>query len=148
MKYEIIGWYKLLDLGIIFLNTNSAIMKSFEEKLYDEITESAKKEFDFDKFRKAFDLLDDEDAEVIADNLVWGLINRMIIDTPKEIIANILYNELLLIGFKLDLDSLREFISDKDTLFKKQIYVAKLASQMLNDGIEDIIVYKEMIQLL
>jgi hypothetical protein len=119
-------------------------MKNFEQKLYDEITISARQEFDYSDFIAGFDI----DDEYIADKLIWEVINRMIINTPKERISHELYNELLMAGHLISIESLKEFVEDKDVVFKKQIDVAKLATQMLNNGVDELAVYSNMIKLL
>ena len=72
----------------------------------------------------------------------------MIIDTPKERIAHELYTQLLMSGLKTDVETLKEFVSDKDVVFKKQIGIAKLATQMLNNGVDEVAVYSNMVKLL
>ncbi len=124
-------------------------MKTYEAKLYDAITDSAKKAagFDYNTFRSGFDLNDEYD-EIMADNMIWFTINSLQIKTPKEIIAYELLNQFMAAGFSVDLDSLKTFVADKDVVFKKQIGIAKLATDMLNDGVPEQAVYTNMIKLL
>ncbi len=124
-------------------------MKTYEERLYDAITESAKKAdgFDYLAFRSGFDLNDEYD-ETMADNMIWHIINSLQINTPKETIAYELLHKFMAAGCSVEIDSLKTFISDKDEVFKKQIGVAKLATDMLDGGIPEQAVYINMVKLL
>jgi hypothetical protein len=84
----------------------------------------------------------------MADNVIWLTINHLQIRTPKEEIAYQLCNQFLQAGFKVDIEELKAFISDKDEVFKKQIMVAKLATDMLNSGVDERVVYANMTKLL
>lgn len=121
---------------------------NYEQKLYDAITESAKKELGNNALTFAAGAVDEEYQDQIIDNTVWGIINRLLIDMPKEQIAYELRGQFLMLGMNIDIEALKEFVADKDEVFKKQIGVARLATNMLNDGMDELTVYSSMVQLL
>ena len=125
-------------------------MKSYEQKLYDAITESAKKAdgFDYTTFRASFNAMDYEHAQLMSDNVIWYVINNALIKTSKEKMAYELLNQFMVVGLKVDIEFFKTFIADKDEVFKKQIAVAKLATDMLNNNVDEFAVYSNMIDLL
>ena len=115
-------------------------MKNREDKIWDAITDSAKKRFDYQTVKNSFPT-DEQNQELIADNIVWKIINYLQVKKSKAELSATIFTDLLMLGFKVDKVWLDNFIDDKDEAFKIEISVSKLATDMLNGGIDPDAVY-------
>jgi len=115
-----------------------------EDLIWNRITDSAKKKFDYKTFESEFNKIDDN----IAENIIFQIIVGFASDKTEEIIALELYNQMLMTGFVWQLDEIQKFIEDKKSLLKIEIYSAQLASSMLQDDNDPLSVLNGINQLL
>ncbi len=118
-----------------------------ENLIWTTITNSAKRRFNYSEFRDGFPL-DEETNEIMADNVVWMIINGFQIDKSSEIITAELFNQILLTGLILKKEELTAFVLDKKDLFKTEIGISRLATDMLNNGSDVESVYLVVTKLL
>jgi hypothetical protein len=100
--------------------------------IWDIITDSAKKRFDYSEFENDFD----EGYNHIPHNLIRLIISGFASEkTNIEIVAT-LFTEMLMIGLKWDKEDIKEFIKDKDIIFEDEIKIARKTNEMLKKGIK------------
>jgi len=112
-------------------------MKSTEEIIWNIITDSAKKKFDFGSLEDEYPL--------DADMLIFTIITEFAVGTPDNVIIAKLTSELLLLGYQWK--EVDEFVREKRQLFNLEIYLTQLAGDMLQDGIEPEAVLHSISQL-
>lgn len=106
-------------------------MEDFEEDLiWNKITNSAKKKFDYKSFEAGFKEID----ENLAENILFKVIVSFASEDTKEFISAKLFSEMLLIGFMWEKDQINAFLRNKDKELCLEIYVTQLANSMLEDG--------------
>lgn len=116
-------------------------MKSIEEKLWDEITNNAKKKFDYKTFKKGI-------PAFAADEFLFKVIltlagNRPIPSSASEIQCN-----LMLQGYQMELDAIIAFINEKKSILVVEIFASQLAMDMLANDTPPEIVYAKICQIL
>jgi hypothetical protein len=115
-------------------------MESTEELIWNKITNSAKGRFDYSTFQ--------EDFPFDPDMIIFKIIIGFAANNEKEIIVLELFNEILIIGYTWDKKELLQFVEEKEKLFKLEIFVARLAINMLNEGTDPVAVYNSICKLL
>jgi hypothetical protein len=116
-------------------------MKSMEEKLWDEITNSAKKKFDYKTFEKGI-------PASVADDFLFSVILSLAGKRPINIIASELQCNLMLKGFHMELDAILAFINEKKTIVGIEILASQMALDMLANGTPPEIIYANICQIL
>lgn len=116
-------------------------MKSMEEKLWDEITNSAKKKFDYKTFKKGI-------PENDADDFLFKTILLIAQNRPVLLIASELQMNLVLSGFHMELDAIIAFINEKKSILGVEIFASQIAIDLLADGTSPEHVYANICQLL
>jgi hypothetical protein len=101
-----------------------------EDLIYNRITESAKKRFDYKNFESDFEGL----PKNIPENLIFGVIAGYANGDTKETIAAKLLNEILMMGFIINREEFIDFVDNKKKLFGLEIYVLQLSTSMLDNG--------------
>lgn len=119
-------------------------MTSNTDIIWNAITDSAKKKFDYNSFEEQFSDVD----ENLADNLLFKIIIGFASEKSTEIISLELFNELMLIGFIWELKDIHDFIKEKEKLLKIEIYSSQLAISLLEDGNDPMTVLHSINQLL
>jgi hypothetical protein len=122
-------------------------MKTSEEKIYDLITNSAKRRFDYSSFENKFTTLSEELKDA-PDNIIWMIIEHLSRKIEKKIIGLELMNQLLILGIGWDEKGIHEFVSDKEDLFRHEISATRLATSLLNAGENPKIVFNKITQQL
>jgi hypothetical protein len=117
-------------------------MKSFEDKIWDTITNSAKKRFDYSSFENDFPTGD------IADSVLFKVIAGLAAKWPKDKIAVSLFNDFLILGLKTDKGEWAKFIDKNEGSFKLEILASQIAREMLDNGSDPIAVHGSICQLL
>lgn len=105
-------------------------MKSTTDTIFDQITDSAKKKFDYESFRLGFEDL----PEYVPENFLFGVISGYAIGDEEHLIRIKLHNEILMLGFIFELDAIEKFLIGKKELFSKEIFITGIAIDMLNNG--------------
>jgi hypothetical protein len=115
-----------------------------EDEIWNTITASAKRRFDFAAFEKDFIEID----ENLADNILFKVLVEHASGETINIISEKLFNEILLTGFIWRKKEIVEFLKNKEDLLKIEIYATKLAREMLNSGANLISVLNTINQIL
>ena len=110
-----------------------------ETKIYDLITESAKKKFDYESFVKDFATITEIDSfDVdIVENILWTILNHLAAGEKPNIVALQINNQFLLMGFMIDKVSIAEIenlISRNIKNWEKEIGTLKMITDMLNSN--------------
>jgi|JI6StandDraft_1071083.scaffolds.fasta_scaffold427488_1 hypothetical protein len=119
-------------------------MTTSADIVWNAITDSAKKKFDYSSFEEQFIDVD----ENLADNLLFKIIIGFASKKTDEIISLELFNEMMMIGFIWKLEDIQDFIKDKDKVLKSEIYSSQLAGSLLEDGNDPLMVLNSINQLL
>jgi len=112
--------------------------------VWNAITDSAKKKFDYKSFEEQFAEID----ENLADNILFKILIGFASKKTDEIISHELFNEMMMIGFIWKLEDIKDFIKDKGKTFKLEIYLSQLASSLLEDGSDPVMVLSSISPLL
>lgn len=115
-------------------------MKQIEEKIWNTITDSAKRKFDYSSFKKDFPF----DPDNVIFKVIVGLVNKK---EKEELIAE-LHIEMLMTGFIWKKNDIEKFIDGKESLFKTEIFATQLAFDMLQKGNAPLIVLNSISQIL
>ena len=118
-----------------------------EEQLWDKITESAKRKFDFDSLLAKFPF-EGKSRIVIADNMLWKIIHYLAFGKSAKVLGMEFFNEFVMLGIHWKQEDIDVFLSDKKTLFAKEIFATKTITQLLNEGVEPAILFNTLQQLL
>jgi hypothetical protein len=106
-------------------------MKTIEERIWDAITNSAKKKFDYQSFEQGFH----DFGEVnIAENILFQVIVRFASGETKESVAANLTSEVFLLGCDFKEQVLESFLEHKEAELKTEIHITRLAHTMLEEG--------------
>ena len=107
-------------------------MTPTEDIVWDTITDSAKKRFDYNNFKKIFEDLNEENvAENILFLIILGYVDEK---SNSEIIVDI-NNNLLLLGCSFTDNDLRGFLENKNVELKNEIRAADVALSLLSQGV-------------
>ena len=107
-------------------------MKQSENIVWDTITESAKKRFDYDSFSKTFaDMHDDN----VAENVLFMTIAGHAAGHSAEQITADINQQFLLIGFSLDGD-FKQFVADRRSDLFREIKAAEQALAFFDMGLQ------------
>jgi len=107
-----------------------------KEEIYNLITNSAKKRFNYNTFEKTF--LGEENVRDVTieynvpDKILWYMLMYLAMGDEPDIVADKIYNEILMSGFIFDVNALEKIIVDNVVSWKKEIGVLKMATDMLN----------------
>jgi len=131
-------------LGIDYLNfeeeLNEEPMYAEESLIWDSIISSAQTKIDYAAFESFFS----EMAEDILLKIIIGFASGK----SNSIISAEIFSNILLMGYHVNYDELKIIMEDKDKELGLEIYLAQLASSMLENGSNPISVYNSIQQLL
>jgi len=131
-------------LGIDYLNfeeeLNEEPMSAEESLIWDSIISSAQTKIDYAAFESFFS----EMAEDILLKIIIGFASGK----SNSIISAEIFSNILLMGYHVNYDELKIIMEDKDKELGLEIYLAQLASSMLENGSNPISVYNSIQQLL
>jgi len=116
-------------------------MKNMEEKLWDEITKSAKNKFDYKTFKKGI-------PATVADDFLFKIILSLASNLPINIKASEIQRNLMLQGYQMELDAIITFINEKKSILVVEIFASQLAMDMLANDTPPEIVYAKICQIL
>lgn len=119
-------------------------MKSTQDLIFDSITDSAKKRFDYKEFELGFEGL----PSYIPENFLFLIIGGFATGEDEKEISIKLINEILMIGFKFDSKQIDDFLVDKKKLFVKEIFVMQTSLSMLDNDSDELEVLKFVNQFL
>lgn len=105
-----------------------------EDIIWNNITDSAKRKFDYQTFSETFENYHSNIAENIIFQIIIGLANN------KSELKYELNNQLFQLGIKWDVTEISSFIDEKKNVFKNEIYATQLAMDLLQNGNEPIAV--------
>jgi hypothetical protein len=115
-----------------------------EDLIWDAITDSAKRRFDYNGFAVAFD----EVHENIAENVVFRVIAGFASGQPQQAMSSALFDQMVMTGMVWSKEDIDRFIEDKEQLFKVEILAMQLARTMLDNGVDPQAVLLSIGQLL
>jgi len=105
--------------------------------IWDAITNSAKKRFDYASFNKDFPF--------VSDTIILKIVVDLASSKPKDTITTQVYDDVLTAtGEHWDTNQITQFISDKDEVFKREIFAVKRAGNMMYEGNEPDDIYYEI----
>ncbi|UPQ79418.1 hypothetical protein M0M57_00930 [Flavobacterium azooxidireducens] len=119
-------------------------MQHKEDLIWDNITNSAKRKFDYKDFESSFEEIDIE----LADTFLFEIIAGFAGGESKELISARLLSQIMLTGFHFDKTEMHKFIDGKEKVLGIEIYATQLARTMLEDGTDVISVLKSINQIL
>ncbi|MBI9066100.1 MAG: hypothetical protein JEZ09_02330 [Salinivirgaceae bacterium] len=104
-------------------------MDNIENIIWDTITKSAKKRFDYSAFEKQLDSPD----EIIIDGIVFIIIDEFAKGESKKHVVTKVLQRALLKGLKWNEFDIIRFVNNTEHQFKVEIYTANVVYQMLKD---------------
>jgi hypothetical protein len=108
-------------------------MKQSEDIVWNTITESAKRRFDYDGFRQVFAEMDNEN---VAEKVLFLTIAGHAAGHSIEDIAADINQQFLLIGYSLVEDELKKFITDRRADLVREIKAAEQALAFFEMGLQ------------
>jgi hypothetical protein len=114
------------------------------EEIWNAVTDSAKKRFDYPTFAKEFDEIDTS----ISENILFTTIVNFASGESKESTASKLFSQILMTGYLWEKSDIDSFVKDKEDLFKLEIYLTELATSMLENGQHPLTVLANIKQLI
>ena len=106
-------------------------MKQPEDLVWDAITESAKRKFDYAKYRAELGTMADDN---IVDNIIIIIIAGHLSGRSDQEIAQIVNQDLPLLGIAFQTGYLETFLKDKKSTFADEIHAADIALTLLDQG--------------
>jgi hypothetical protein len=106
-------------------------MKEPEELIWDAVTESAKRKFDFPTFKAGLGNMADD---TIADNIIIMVVAGHASKRPDKEITELINTELLLLAVRFPAEALEQFVKDTKTVLKDEIRAADIALTLLHQG--------------
>lgn len=120
-------------------------MRQAQDLVWNMITESAKRRFDYAQFESSLSRLGDErTAEYILFQIVVGIAEGISAD---ELLTKV-SGDLLLFGCPVSDEDLNVFLSGKDKILKEEIHAAKEALSTFERGIDADTVFMHVRSLL
>jgi hypothetical protein len=116
-------------------------MKCIEEKLWDEITNSAKKKFDYKAFKKGI-------PAFVADEFLFKVIMSLACNRPVNILASEIQCNMMVQGFHISLETITSFIIEKKAILGIEVLASQMAMDMLEKNTPPEIVYAKICQVL
>jgi hypothetical protein len=105
--------------------------------IWDAITNSAKKRFDYASFNKEFPF--------VSDAIILKIVVDLASSKNKDTITTQVYDEVFTTtGEYWNTNQINLFISDKDEVFKREIFAVKRAGNMMYEGSEPEDIYYEI----
>lgn len=117
----------------IYYDVDEETQNSEEERIYDKITQSAKKRFDYLTFEKGLNW-PHSDID-FADKILWMILVHLTNGEKPALIAARILGEMLTSGFDIDRKSIEEFIKDNENNWKLEIATLKMATDMLKSNL-------------
>jgi hypothetical protein len=121
------------------IKMENMIANAVEAKIYDLITDSAKKRFDYEGFENEFS--NNDLGFTMGDNALWLILMNLAMGESPIMIAGKLNCELLMTGLYLDYGSIDEtimhleaIISDNLKNWQKEIGILKMVTDMFNSN--------------
>ena len=112
--------------------------------IWDVITDSAKKRFDYSEFENGFEEAYSKFPHNIIRLIVIGFASGK---SQNEIVA-IQFGEMLNLGLKWDKEEITELVKDKDIIFEDEIKIARKTNEMLKRGIKPEVVLDALEELI
>ena len=106
-------------------------MKHPKDVVWDEITESAKRQFDYEAYRATFGELGNEN---VPDNILFMIIEGYASGDSSTKITETVSQQLAMIGFAMP--GLEEFVKSKETELKTEIKATRGAIDGFNMGLK------------
>ena len=119
-------------------------MKASQDIVWDAITNSAKSKFDYSSFENQFK----EVGENIADNILFKIIIGYASKKTSEILSEELIGDMMMLGYLWEINELKDFLRNKENLFKTEIFACQMAANLLEDGSDPIVVLNTINQFL
>ena len=98
--------------------------------VWNAITDSAKRRFDYKSFAEDFNEINDN----IADNLLFKIIVGFVEKKESKIISLELFNDMMMTGFIWKLEDIQSFVEGKDKVFGMEILASRIAVDLLQNG--------------
>jgi len=108
------------------------------------IIDNAKTKFDYKSFLETLSGL----PKTVTDNILFLVIIAYASNKSNFLIAAELFNEILMLGYVWELESIKEFVNDKDEVFSLEIFLSGLATGMIKNGSDSTDVLLSISQLL
>ena len=103
---------------------------SENDLVWNTITNSAKRRFDYKDFSEGFN----DSNENVADNLLFKIIVGFVENKSSKIISLELFSSLMIHGLIWELKEIESFVEGKEKVFKIEIFATKIAIDLLQDG--------------
>ncbi len=112
-------------------------------EIWDYITNSAKRRFDYSTLEEQFSF--DSDW---ADIILWDVIVGFAGGKKKDIIALEIHTKLIGPQVNWEVKNILQFLDDKEKLFQLEILASRMATEMFYNGGKPAIILTEMTRLL
>ncbi|KAA6337057.1 hypothetical protein EZS27_014831 [termite gut metagenome] len=110
-----------------------------EDEIYDLITNSAKRRFDYETFEKTF-ALPDIDYNT-AENILWLMLMHLAMGEKPSIVALHIHSQILLTGFMCkDISGIEKIISTNQNNWETEISTLKMATADSSSNCDKIII--------
>jgi len=103
----------------------------YEERIWDYITESAKRRFDYNTYQSNFP---EYVENHMKDNILWEIIIRTAGGMDVLEITSFIFSNLALLGIMFPKDELTNFVAERQKDLGLEILAAKIATDSLNNG--------------
>ena len=120
-------------------------MKNIEETIWDTITNSAKKRFDYKSLEEVFRKMGDGN---VAENILCKIIVGLASGETKEVLARQINTEIILLGYCIEEHYLEKLLEHKEEELKTEIPVAQFAHAMLSQGSHHVTILNEVLKML
>jgi len=127
-------------------NSSSKVSANIDEFTYTWklIIDSAKTKFDHKSLLEKIPGL----SKTVTDKVIFAIIIGFTINQSKLLIAKELFDEMMMLGYDWEPESIQEFVNDKDKVFSLEIYLTGLVTGMIRDGFDPTRVSLSISQLL
>lgn len=115
-------------------------MNNSTDLVWDAITNSAKGKFDYHSFEESFNEVDENFAESILLKIIIGFAN----EKTEEVISLEILNELLMIGFAVELEEIENLVKGKRNILKAEVFTTQMAHSLLEQGNDPVMVLKSI----
>lgn len=106
-------------------------MKNTEEVIWDTITNSAKKRFDYKSFEAVFREMGGNN---LAENILFKVVVGFALGASREELASELRTDMLLLGCGFEEGWLERLLESKEEELRTEIHVTQFTREMLDQG--------------
>ena len=110
------------------------------DKIWDTITDSAKRRFDYATLKEEFPFN--------PDNFLFAIIMGLAVGEAKNTIALKLMNHMMMTGYEIEKDEILKIIVDNEKAFGLEVLATRMADNMLQEGGDPVTIYATIAQLL